>query len=62
MFCKAALTQDKQAVYIPKGSVTFAEERVDDHLGWALIRRDADSTLASSCLSPLGGPGHEDIC
>lgn len=52
MFCKAALTQDKQAVYLPKCSMTFAPERVGERLGWALMGRDADGTLASPRLRP----------
>ena len=45
---------------IPKCSVTFAVERDDDRLGWALIGRGADNGLAFSCLSLLGGPEHDD--
>ena len=45
---------------IPKCSVTFAVERDDDPLGWALIGRGADNALASSRLSLLGGPEHDD--
>ena len=40
--------------------MTFAVERDNDHLGWALIGRGADNALASSRLSLLGGPEHDD--
>lgn len=62
MFCETALTQGKQAVHMPKCSVTFAAERAGDRLGWALIRRDANNMQASPHLSSLGGLGHKATC
>ena len=40
--------------------MTFAVERDDDRLGWALIGRGADNALASSRPSLFGGLEHDD--
>lgn len=43
VFCKAALTQDEEAVYVPRCSGTFAVERADDRRGRALAGTGADT-------------------